>query len=117
MRHDVSSEHVLRDDERLVLDDDVLDATDELAVGGEAADVLRLGVASDPEGMVGVGRADPRHADAGLGEDVVHGEGDHVLGLHGWKEGETGSASMRQRSRMRSKLSFLICACLSDCKK
>ena len=85
VRHDVAPEHVLRHDERLVLDDDVLDAPDELGVGGEAADVLRLGVATDPERVVGVGGANPGDADAGLGEDLVHGEGDHVLGLHGCK--------------------------------
>ena len=70
---------------RFAIDGHVADTTDELLACPEPTAFLgRVRVSSDVERIVGVGGRDAGHADAGLHEDVVHGQGHHILGFDGW---------------------------------
>ncbi len=82
MRADVSPEHVLRDLERLPLDDDVLDAAHERGARQPPGQPVRLLVAADEQAVVRVRGRDAGDTDAGLGKGAVHGESHHVLSLH-----------------------------------
>ena len=86
MRGNVAVQHFVGDLKLVALDDDVPHAPDKVAVGLEGGpEPPRPGVAAQEQRVVGVCRADPGHADPGLGKDLVDRERHHVLGLHGWK--------------------------------
>ena len=82
-RHDVAANRSGILVQESSFDDDILDAAH--VVGGGAdpghASAADPRVTSDKEAVVGVGRTDTRSSDARLGEDVVDGQGHHVLGL------------------------------------
>ena len=62
---------------------DVLHTSHVLDLPGVQVDPLGSGVASQPQRVVGVGGAHAGNSNARLGEDLVDGKGDNILGLHG----------------------------------
>ena len=78
----VSYDLVVGEEVRLPLDDDVLHTSHIVGLPGVEAKEPRPGVASEVQLAVGVGGAHAGDSNAGLGEDLVDGESDDILGLH-----------------------------------
>ena len=84
MRGNVSKNFTIGELLDIPLNDDILHATVVAGLShGEAAEPAGPDVASQEQRVVGVRGTDSRNSNAGLGEDLVDGQSDHVLGLHG----------------------------------
>ena len=86
MRMDISSEHTLINQQWLSFDQNILDTSDKVRLHFSSHQSVQLGMTSDEQSVMRVGRGDARNTDTRLGEDAVHRKGYHVFGFHGWKQ-------------------------------
>jgi hypothetical protein len=82
MREDISFEHILLYLELDSFDDNFTDASNESGLRLPSGQPFEFGVSADEESVVGVRRRDAGNTDSGLGENVVHRQGDDVLSFH-----------------------------------
>lgn len=85
MRMYISSKHALINEQRFSFDQNILHTSNKVRLHLSSDQSVQLGMTSDEQSVMRVGRRDARNTDARLGEDAVDGEGHHVFRFDGWK--------------------------------